>query len=90
MGHFYTRAKGEGRSRQDAERDAIDRFIQENGTRHSVRGTSSHRLLERTPPMGVTRTEPDGTVVRDFTRRDSQAPQSQWNEVWELELHTHA
>lgn len=89
MGHFYERIKGEGRNKEDAIQNGIDQFIHENGHRHSVRDIYNKVFIEKVPPFGVIRKEGSNTV-HDFTRRNYEAPQSEWLEVWEFELHTHA
>ena len=89
MGHFYTTVTGEGKTKKEAYFNAVDQFIREEGTRHSVRDVSKSKLLKRVAPFGVVRME-QGRNIADYTQRNTEAPQSEWLELWEFELHTHA
>lgn len=89
MGHFYDTIKAEGKNRADAQANAVDEFLQENGHRHEVRDVSQGRLIEKVPPMVMVE-EQRGNTSYFTPRRDPTAPQSKWLEVWEFELHTHA
>lgn len=89
MGHFYTTVRGRGLNRQEAESNAIDEFLHEEGHRHSVRDVSKAKFLRKVPPLGVTRVE-RGREVHDYTAPNTEAPQDQWLEEWSFELHTHA
>lgn len=89
MGHFYNTVRGEGRNKQEAESDAVRQFITENGTRHDVRDVLKPTFIERVAPRGVHYVK-NGVQHHDFTMRNVEAPQDQWLEVWEFELHTHA
>jgi hypothetical protein len=90
MGHFYETIRGEGATRAEAQSDAIDRFLCEEGTQHSVRGVSKARFLGKVPPRGVIYRDKRGNEVHDYTRRNEAAPPEAWLEQWEFELHTHA
>jgi len=89
MGHHYNYITGIGRNKREAQSDAIEKFLDEEGNRHSVRGIESSELLKKVPPNhNVTTKEGQYDVVRSVPNTD--APKDQWLEVWEFELHTHA
>ena len=89
MGHFHTKIRGEGKNREDAQEIAIDDFLWENGNRHSVREVNHGILIEKVPPMhNVTRKVGRHDMIT--AERNNDAPQDQWRQIWEFELHTHA
>ena len=89
MGHFHTVIVGEGKDRKEAERNAIDDFLYEEGHRHDVRGIDRAKKLKDVPPMHtVEKREGPHTIIT--SERNHSAPKKDWNEVWEFELHTHA
>jgi hypothetical protein len=89
MGHFHTTIKGRGADRSEAESNAIDDFLREQGNRHSVRDVTKPRLIGKVPPMGVI-TKRGRDTYHDYTKPNVDAPKDQWLEEWEFELHTHA
>lgn len=90
MGHFYNTVRGKGKDRREAERDAIDSFLYENGNRHDVRDVGKARLIVTVPPMGLHYFTKSGQEVFDGTKPNTSAPREQWLQEWEFELHTHA
>ena len=89
MGHHYNIIVGKGKNKWEAQRSAIDDFLYEEGNRHSVRGIESATLIKRVPPTHfVERKEGQNTIVT--SEPNEKAPPSEWLEVWEFELHTHA
>jgi hypothetical protein len=100
MGHFHQTIKGIGKNRKEAEQAAISEFLHENGHRHSVRDTSKFKLLRKVPPMKQVETIREGGIDWRTGRvvkhtyiesvEDPSAPQKDWLEEWEFELHTHA
>jgi len=89
MGHFTTEVTGRGKNRAEAERNAIDEFLHENGHRHDVRGVENAKLLRTEPPMGLV-TKQGIHVCLDYTKPNTDAPKDQWVEVWSFALNTHA
>ena len=89
MGHFNNMIVGTGKNRREAEADAIDEFIMENGHRHDVRDVSKAKLIKTVPPMKNVE-EPMGKDIYIRSVPNEDAPKNEWLEVWEFELHTHA
>jgi hypothetical protein len=89
MGHFYTTITGTGKNRQEAQMAAIDDFLWEEGNRHSVREVLHPKLLKKVPPKKWVK-ERNGRYTVQREVEDNAAPASDWLEVWEFELHTHA
>ena len=89
MGHHHTIIRGEGKNQTEAKSNAINEFLYENGSRHSVRDCSHGTLIDIVPPFGVVRYE-GGNTIYDFTTRNPDAPKKEWVEIWEFNLHTHA
>jgi len=88
-GHFYTTVEGKGKTKMEAQRNAVDDYLYENGRRHSVREILSPKFIRKEPPMGVTYVQ-NGVTHHDYTKPNTAAPEKDWVEVWEFELHTHA
>jgi predicted nucleic acid-binding Zn-ribbon protein len=88
-GHFYTTVEGKGKNKQEAQRAAIDEFLYEHGNRHDVREVLDPKFIRKEPPMGVTYVE-RGVTHHDYTKPNTAAPEKDWVEVWEFNLHTHA
>jgi hypothetical protein len=88
-GHFYTTVEGKGKNKAEAQRAAIDEFLYENGRRHSVYEVLDPKFIRKEPPMGVTYVE-RGVTHHDYTKPNTKAPEKDWVEVWEFNLHTHA
>ena len=98
MGHFHTTVEGRGKNRQEAQRDAVQSFLHENGHRHSVYDVSKPQLVRKIPPMKWVEKKSYG--LNDWGRHqsfttlcqepDPAAPPDQWVEEWSFELHTHA
>jgi hypothetical protein len=92
-GHFYEMVVAVGKNRKEAERNAIDEFLLENGHRHSVRGVDKARLIEKVPPNKQKETVRgrgrDSMTYVEYLP-DPTAPENEWLEKWEFELHTHA
>lgn len=89
MGHFHDTVQAEGINKRDAEYNAVADFLRENGSRYDVREVSKAKLIKRVPPKGVIETR-GGVVYHDYTKRNDKAPQKDWLEVWEFEIHSHA
>lgn len=85
MGHHYNTIRGVGKDRQEAQSRAIDDFLYEEGHRHSVRGVDKAELIQKVPPMRIVT---EGNFM--FNKPDPNAPESEWLEEWQFELHTHA
>jgi len=89
MGHFYDTIRGIGKNRQDALHTAIDEFLYENGHRHSVCDYSEGTLVRKVPPHKEKRVTTGNHTLISY-EPDPTAPQNEWLEMWEFELHTHA
>jgi hypothetical protein len=89
MGHHHNTIVGTGKNRKEAQREAIDEFLEEEGHRHSVRDCSGGHCIKKVPPQHtVKKKEGSNTYITSEPNHD--APKDQWLEVWEFELHTHA
>lgn len=89
MGHFSTTVRGKGKNQREAERNAVDEFLHENGDRHSIRHVINPKFIEQVPPMGVESCE-GRTTIFDFTKPNVAAPKTEWLELWEFTLESHA
>ena len=88
MGHHYNTATGTGKNKDEAKRDAIDSFLNEEGNRHSVRDCKALSMIKVPPKKPVT--VKNGRYTSTSYQTDPTAPQSEWLEQWTFELHTHA
>lgn len=99
MGHFTHTVTATGKNRREAERNAIDRVLREEGTRHDYRDTERAAFVKKVPPLkAVRRQRPrfdyrTGRQVMDTiitSEPDPNAPEAEWLEEWEFDIHTHA
>ena len=89
MGHFHNTIVGKGKTRKEAQNNAIDDFLYEEGNRHDVRDCSGGECIKKVPPMHTVKKKKGGnTFITSEANED--APKDQWLEVWQFELHTHA
>jgi hypothetical protein len=89
MGHFYTEMTGTGKNRKEALEDAWSEFLYEEGHRHDRRDEDQGKFLKKVPPKKTVETK-RGNVLYIEQVEDLDAPQSEWLEVWEFVLHSHA
>lgn len=89
MGHYHEDLQGTGKNKQSALDNAIDEFIHENGHRYSYRGLDSATFVKKIPPMKWVK-EQRGRTLYQYQKRDFNAPESEWLEVWDFVVHFHA
>lgn len=95
MGHFYENVTATGKTVKDAENNACDAFLYENGHRHNIRDVKMIKKIRDVPPkkwayLGNT-TRINGRTERIQEQvEDLDAPKSEWLGEWEFEIHSHA
>lgn len=106
MGHFNTIVRGAGKDRREAQQVAVQEFLHEHGHRHDVRDITPLRMIRKVPPhkwvqreafrtvptfprFGGSGSMTEKIILHEYAE-DATAPQSEWLEEWEFDLHTHA
>jgi hypothetical protein len=89
MGSYNEFLTGRGKNRAEALRAAWDEYVEENGTRCSLRPPIKGRLLRTVPPVKPMAKVERGIEYR-WSAEDPTAPKSEWLEEWEFEVWVHS
>lgn len=94
MGHFHDRVKAIGKTVREAQNNACDQFMYENGQRYDIRDVTLIQKVRDVPPKkwvvtGSMRINGRSEQVQEQVE-DTTAPKSEWLGEWEFEIHSHA
>jgi hypothetical protein len=94
MGHFHDTVKAIGKTKRDAQNNACDDFLRENGERYDIRDVKALRYIRDVPPKKWVETGTmriNGRTEKVLEQKEElDAPREKWLGEWEFEIHSHA